>query len=209
MKTVRQQVLEYIESHRVATANEIAGTFKMTQANARNHLAVLCAEGAVEMVGVIQDGSPGRPRQRYSPTRQIQKNNLGRLSHALLKIMGEKAQEKETLENLAATLWASEDVFVPGSEREHLTRRLARVIRSLNRLNYEARWEAHAQSPRIIFNHCPYASIIADHPMLCQVDALMLQKALGVSVTQQTKLGSNGQGLTFCVFQLGGNQGYG
>ena len=101
--------------------------------------------------------------------------------------------------------------FMPGEPsdgvREHLSRRLARTIRSLNHLNYEARWEAHANSPRIILNHCPYAAIIANHPELCQVDALMLQKALGVSVTQQIKLGHNAQGLPFCVFQLGGNQG--
>jgi predicted ArsR family transcriptional regulator len=206
MKTVRQQVLEYLEAHRVATAEEIASAFKMTGANARHHLAVLTAEGAVEITGVIQDGSPGRPRQRYSPTRQTRRHNLDRLAHALLLALEEKAIDQKLLEHLAEIIWSKEATLATGDltsdSREHLTRRLARVIRGLNRLNYEARWEAHAQAPRILFNHCPYVTIISDHPELCQMDAYMLKKALGMPVAQQVKLGATSQGLTFCMFQL-------
>lgn len=212
MKTVRQQILEYLEAHRVASAEEIAQTFKMSGANARYHLAVLIAEGAVEVLGMLQDGNPGRPRQRYSPTRHIHRHNLNRLADALLvEKQAEFDQEKneDRLKRIADHIWMSgdgrgkENLPQPSaSTPANLTQRLAQVVRRLNHMNYDARWEAHAQAPRMIFNHCPYAAIIAEHPELCQMDALLLQKALGLTVSQPIKLGKDANGLPYCMFQL-------
>jgi predicted ArsR family transcriptional regulator len=217
MKTVRQQVLEYLETHRVASAEEVAQAFKMSGANARYHLAVLIDEGAVEISGVSQDGNLGRPRQRYSPTRQTHRHNLDRLANALLaekQTTPTSDEQAHWLERLAKQILAFDDIerekgasLQAGSSGPiHLAQRLAQVVRRLNHMNYNARWEAHAQAPRVIFSHCPYLSIISEHPELCQMDSLLLQEALGLPVSQQVKLGKDAHGLPYCMFQVQANR---
>ncbi|MFZ6030956.1 MAG: helix-turn-helix transcriptional regulator [Chloroflexota bacterium] len=216
MKTVRQQILEYLETHRVASAEAIARAFKMSSANARYHLSVLIDEGAVEVSGVSPEGNPGRPRQRYSPTRHTHRHNLDHLADALLaeKQNGAIPGAEETWpERVAGYMWAPEEggreenrTPLQASAQTSLTQRLAQVVRRLNLMNYDARWEAHAQAPHVIFGHCPYAAIIDKHPQLCQIDALILQKALGLPVSQQVKLGKDAHGLLYCVFVLQANK---
>jgi predicted ArsR family transcriptional regulator len=207
MKTVRQQVLEYITARRVVTAEEIARSFKMTRANARHHLAVLLDEGAVEISGAVPDGSPGRPPQHYRPTNQIRQHNLDRLARALLQTTPPELKSDAWLMELAEHLLELPNPGVINRPNpphaEHLSKRLAHTVRQLNQMNYDARWEAHAQAPRVIFNHCPYRAIVDEHPELCRMDALVLQRALRVSVTQLVKLGRDSKGLSYCQFAVG------
>jgi predicted ArsR family transcriptional regulator len=81
-----------------------------------------------------------------------------------------------------------------------ITRRLALAIERLNTLHYQARWEAHAQGPRVIFELCPYTPIIARHPELCRMDKFLLQELLGLEVSLSAKLELNTRGLPFCMF---------
>ena len=85
----------------------------------------------------------------------------------------------------------------------HITRRLAAVIEFLNRLGYAARWEAHAAAPRIIFEHCPYALLVAKHPELCRMDAFLLMQRLDRQVEQTACLERNARGTLFCQFVVG------
>jgi predicted ArsR family transcriptional regulator len=84
----------------------------------------------------------------------------------------------------------------------HLMRRLARCVDRLNGLHYHARWEAHAAGPRIILGHCPYITIINEHPELCRMDALLLQGQLDHAVEQLVKLETSERGLRYCVFAV-------
>lgn len=207
MKNVRQQILEYLEIHRTATAPEIAHVFKMTDANARHHLGILGSEGAVDIIGVIQDGQRGRPSQRYSPTSRTRQHNLDNLAKALLSENMQTRTTKERsiwLGQIATIIWnASESPSKKESTAsKNLTFRINQAIRRLKRLHYDVRWEAHAKAPRIIFENCPYKAIITEHPELCQIDTLLLQNALQVSVTQQVKLGCNSRGLSYCEFRI-------
>jgi predicted ArsR family transcriptional regulator len=69
----------------------------------------------------------------------------------------------------------------------------------LSALHYEPRWEARAAGPEIILGHCPFASIIARHPELCQLDAHLLEQGL---VRQAAKLEPNQRGLPICIFAV-------
>jgi predicted ArsR family transcriptional regulator len=82
-----------------------------------------------------------------------------------------------------------------------LAKRLNLLIEKLNQMNYHARWEAGSEGPRVIFGHCPYAAIIEKHPELCAMDAALLEKLMGHSAGQLTKIGRDGS--LSCVFVMG------
>jgi predicted ArsR family transcriptional regulator len=73
----------------------------------------------------------------------------------------------------------------------------------LNELEYQARWEAHARSPRIILGNCPYKGIIEEHPELCQMDVYLLENLTGEKAAQLSKLEKTPQGLPVCAFAVG------
>jgi len=81
--------------------------------------------------------------------------------------------------------------------------RLNQTIRRLDEMNYQARWEASSQGPRVILGHCPYAAILAENPELCQMDAVFLSSQLGQAVDQVAKLERGPQGIPHCIFALG------
>jgi predicted ArsR family transcriptional regulator len=84
----------------------------------------------------------------------------------------------------------------------HLTQRLSQAILLLNKMSYQARWEARAQAPSIIFSHCPYLAILAANPELCQLDAVLLQQLLASPVDQTARLVLDQRGLRQCIFQV-------
>jgi predicted ArsR family transcriptional regulator len=83
-----------------------------------------------------------------------------------------------------------------------LARKLANCIDHLNTMHYHSRWEAHASGPRIIFESCPYASVIAAHPELCRMDQKLLERHLGGNVEQTAKLEKGSRTIPVCVFSI-------
>jgi predicted ArsR family transcriptional regulator len=78
-----------------------------------------------------------------------------------------------------------------------VAKRLNLLVEKLNQMNYHARWEAGPQGPRILFGHCPYASIIGKHPELCRMDAALLKELYGDDMEQIAKI-EDLQGM--CIF---------
>jgi len=76
-------------------------------------------------------------------------------------------------------------------------------MQALNELNYEARWEAHADAPQVVLGHCPYAEIIDAHPELCQMDTFLLEILIGERAEQVEKLALNVRGWPYCLFRVG------
>jgi len=79
---------------------------------------------------------------------------------------------------------------------------LNHIIQNLNEMNYQSRWEASPDGPRVILSHCPYASVLAENPELCQMDAVFLSSQLGHSVEQIAKLERGPQGIPNCIFAV-------
>ncbi len=69
-------------------------------------------------------------------------------------------------------------------------------------MNYNARWEAHAEAPQVLLGHCPYRAIIQEHPELCKMDKYLLESLLDQQVDQIAKLEKDNQGIKWCVFAL-------
>lgn len=199
--TTRQRILEYIQSKEIVCAAEISQALHMTAANARHHLSALRDEGVVQVIAQRPSPGRGRPVDMYRLTLPLSRHNLDGLAHALLLELRGRAypQADDALfEKLALRLASQEPL-----NAKNLTQRLALAVQHLNRLSYQARWEAHAQGPRVIFQHCPYAAIIGQHPEICQMDQFLLRNMLHMPVQQLAKLEMTPSGIPQCLFRLG------
>lgn len=199
--TSRQRILEYIQSKEVVTALEISRALRMTPANARHHLSILRDEGVVHVLGQKPGAERGRPLDLYCLWRPLSRHNLDGLASALL----EELLTECTPEDLDEVLQRLAIRFLPPThaESKNLTQRLSQAVLHLNRLSYQARWEAHAQGPQVIFQHCPYATIVANHPEVCRMDQFLIKNILQLPVQQLARLEKTPSGFRQCVFRLG------
>lgn len=198
----RQKILNTLRKQNAATPVELAKALRLSPANIRHHLSRLLADGLVEVGGVRAEGVRGRPHKIYRLSRLALGDNLATLASGLL------AQFVDDLESdgksLALRRLAEQISPIRPLERSaHITRRLAQTIETLNRMHYQAHWEAHASGPRILLGQCPYAAIIASHPALCLLDKALLEMHLAQPVEQLTKLEQNERGLPVCLFASG------
>jgi len=192
MTTARQKVLTYFNKTRTASAREISRALKMSTATVRHHLRVLASDGRLEIVFVRVQDRRGRPQKVYSLPRSALGDNLAALSDALLV----EASSGVKMETLAKRL-VGESNFAS----QPLVKRLNLTVEKLNQMNYHSRWEAGSDGPRIIFSHCPYASVIEKHPELCKMDEVMLKEWMGQPAAQIFKIGKDGSSV--CVFAIG------
>jgi predicted ArsR family transcriptional regulator len=191
MVTARHKVLAYLHKTRAASAREISRAVRMSAANVRHHLRVLVSDGRLEVSSGGTGEKRGRPEKVYSLPRAVLGDNLSALSEALLAEAGSKVR----MDVLAKRLVGASDLT-----NQPVGKRLNLATEKLNQMNYHARWEAGSSGPRIIFGHCPYASIIARHPQLCVMDAALLEMLIGQSAEQLTRIGRDGS--LSCVFLM-------
>jgi predicted ArsR family transcriptional regulator len=205
MKSTRNLLLDYLEAHRVATATELSRALKVTAADVRHHLKLLIVECVVETIGHRQPTGRGRPARLFRLSQQTLGENLGILASALLnEALNETSGHDQTeyLQRIAKKLSGV------GSLHGNLTRRLYQATQRLNILNYQARWEAHTDAPQVIFEHCPYAAIVEEHPELCRLDELILENLIAIPVTQVAKLVQDARGAPYCKFRVNSGETY-
>jgi len=185
--TARQKVLTQLTKLGPASPRDLARALRMTEATVRHHLRVLAADGRVTFIRQQADGR-GRPAKVYTLSPALAGDNLAGLAEALLNV------ERSTLnvQRLAELILdANQSPTLP------ITRRLALLVEKLNAKHYQARWEAGADGPRVIFGRCPYAAVIEGHPELCQMDASALSNFLRMDARQSAKIE---KGVGVCVF---------
>jgi predicted ArsR family transcriptional regulator len=200
MSNSRQKILNYVLEHQSTTVEELSKVFKVTPANIRHHLSILTQQGSIKVIGQKSDAIRGRPAQIYSSRQQSDQNNLAKLADAVLSIILQNCDgnDRELMISQIAHFMGVEEK----TEFTNPTVRLYSAIRTLNRMSYQAHWEAHISNPRIILDHCPYRNIIVRHPELCQMDGSLLASLLGNTVKQVDKLSINAKGMPHCVFLL-------
>jgi predicted ArsR family transcriptional regulator len=185
--TTRQKVLNQLTKLGPASPRDLARTLRMSDAAVRHHLRVLAADGRVTVARQQSEGR-GRPVKIYALSPALAGDNLAGLAEALLSVEGQRLN----VESLASRILdASQTANLP------ITRRLALLVEKLNAKHYQARWEAGADGPRVIFGRCPYAAVIEGHPELCQMDASALSNFLGKEARQSAKIE---KGVGVCMF---------
>jgi len=198
MQSTRQKIMDFLEAHHRATAVELSQVFNMTQANIRHHLSLLVNQGQVEIVGQNPPNGRGRPTLLYMPTRTAQSHSLDLLLSVLLdeiQSVGTPKQRERKIKRLADGLISNWN-----SENKSLTLRLGDCMQQVNKLQYQAHWEARADSPLIIFGKCPYTPVIEHYPELCTMDKYLLEKMLDCKVDQISKITRRPEGPQQCQF---------
>ena len=194
MITARHKVLAHLKKTRAASAREIARALKMSAPNVRHHLSVLCSDGRVEFMALKNREGRGRPEKLYSLSQAALGDNLSALADALLTEAGSRLKIEAIASHI---LNSSQFANLP------VTKRLVLLVEKLNEMHYQARWEAGAEGARMIFGRCPYGKVIAGHPELCKMDAILLEMALGRPVLQSAKSEAGGRGLCPFIFRVG------
>jgi len=181
VKSTRQRLLEMLSNQDQVSAAEISRALAVTQADVRYHLTMMEQEGLILTVKPKHSGRRGRPARRFSLASKTMQDNYEILTSALLSSMRKNITEEERNRILHEIARQLPGEFKPDGP---LGRRLMQAVDRLNLLNYQARWEAHADAPRVIFDRCPFASLRPEYPELCLVDAYLLSTLLDEPVVQ-------------------------
>lgn len=164
--------------HPYSCAEDLGRILGKTRANIQHHLKAMEQANMISRVSISQS-SPvrGRPRAYFSLAQVKRPNNISSLTEVLLNILLEHAKEEDYLPILEEI---ARQILQPGGPSATLTQRLNRTAKELTRLGYQARWEAHAGGPEVVFRNCPYHPLPDKYPVLCRMDALLLKQNLGV-----------------------------
>ena len=153
----------------------------------------------IQITGEKQPQGPGRPAKVYSLSPKQKHDNLVLLIEALLQVITSENFPRGQSKKIRRI---AEYIRGPSKPNGNLTQRLYQAINRLNELNYQARWEAHQQAPRIILGNCPYAAIVNNHPEICQIDKYLLESLLIIPVEQESKLIRDDREYTYCLFNI-------
>ena len=194
MITARQKVLAHLKKTRAASAREIARALNMSAPNVRHHLSCCVRMGGWSLTAVNNREGRGRPEKMYSLSQAALGDNLSALANALLTEAGSGLNVEALASHI---LNSSQFANLP------VAKRLVLLVEKLDEMHYQARWEAGAEGPRVIFGRCPYAKVIDGHPELCKMDAALLEKALGRPVSNLQKMRQVGRGLCPFIFRVG------
>ncbi len=209
MLTVRQKVLAFIRQHTTTTAQQVSLALHMTEANARHHLAILEEMGAVECLGLQPRRGRGRPAKVYALAKPRADEPLRVLATVLLEELlrcTPHSTHETLLQELAHRIiprLQERIAPIPLPESSNLSIRLTQVVEWLNRMHYQARWEARPGAPRILIRHCPFSALIEAAPQLCQMDAYLISNLCRLSVQVEARLKQDNQGGTYCAFTIG------
>lgn len=197
----RHRYLALLRKMNSATADEFARALHVTPANARYHLAGLQTDGLVEVIEKRPGKGRGRPVKIYGLSRSVRGDNLPNLLDAILLdwlSLIDSDDLEDALKRVAQSMVKASQFTVPGN----FARKLAIAMEQLNKMRYDARWEAHASGPHIIFESCPYSSVISQHPEICKFDAKLLEQYLGTGIEQRLKLDKMNKSIPICLFAI-------
>ena len=195
------RILSYLEENRTANAATLCKQWGLTRADIRYHLINLLREGLIEQVPpVSQDHQKrGRPMHHYRLFVESGDENYQNLCAALLKVVQCECLPKQGVDPLNLLVKS----LAPNPVLAHsLTHKMTMVVNWLNIRGYHARWEAAADGPHMKLFHCPYAALLQDHPELCRLDQLLLERLLDLAVRQTTRINPQFDHPRACVFKL-------
>ncbi len=199
-KPTRRLILDYLQREPVASVRDLSRAFSLTKADILHHLRLLIADDMVAVVAHRREGR-GRPFRLFRLSDRLNGDGMNALVTAVLDELIETLPQDQTaaaMRSLARRIAP----FKPDMENLPLIRRISTTCELLLRFNYQPRWEAAERGPRIIFNRCPYSTVIDRYPQLCLMDGELLQQLIGQNVDQRMKLQPNSRGLPICEFHV-------
>jgi predicted ArsR family transcriptional regulator len=199
MTSTRDRILIYLRENPTATVTGLSRSWGLTRADIRYHMNELIKEGLVENVPRDPKAaiSRGRPVFQYRLAVSQKPGNYPQLCAALLDqciAPLPETEQAEALKKLAAFLSTGYQTL-PSP-----TQRYTKAVAFLNQSGYHARWEASAHGPRFMLRICPYAAILAGHPLLCLLDRFLLESLLQTRLHHAVMMDPNTGRPPACIF---------
>lgn len=208
--STRERIINYLQEHHTTTTVELSQAWGLTRADIRYHLNQLLSQKIIEHVPFQPDplAGRGRPIIRYRLAEAASRNPVNRLCRVLISLLMASQPPGDhliILHSIANQL--SSQISGQKSDRRSpqplpMTQKLNQAMDDLNLAGYASRWEAHAQGPRIVFRRCPYSTILAGTPEICQIDQLILEKILLTPVRQISRMNLETGIPQACVFEM-------
>lgn len=200
--SIRDQILDYLHQNHSASVAAMAVALKVTKNDIRYHLKFLIAERLVEIVPnhiLTSSKERGRPKAVYQLTSTARANNYQKMASSLLALYfsNKQVMPDEAAGDLARLMFA-----YPEDEDQTLIQRLNLLLDQLREHNYAPRWEAHSGGPRVIFENCPYAGILADFPQLCEMDRQFVYQFTDLKTDLLQTINSSKRKPPACIFRL-------
>ncbi len=191
---MRDAILDYLQKNRHATVAELSEMLHVTKADVRYHLKELITSGEIEKAAIIKPNWKGRPTRLYQLADRAKPGNYQQLAEALLSFCESRDMILPMISQLAAHM---ADKIPPA---KHRATQLNRLVNYFTANAYHATWEAYANGPRIIFRNCPYAGILPQYPLLCEMDSQIIEKYLNLHFSQASRINLEKDRRHACVF---------
>jgi predicted ArsR family transcriptional regulator len=191
MQSTRQEILEILKEERQATVEDLASRLGLTPMTIRHHLNVLQAQGLVEASTVRRSQKVGRPRLVYTLTDaadDLFPQNYSELARNLVTEVKETLGADETqaiFRRIAERMAQDAPPPVPGQTFEE---RLDQVTIFLETKGFLFRWEKSDEGYVMSNTNCPYRNVTQEHAEVCAMDAILIDRLLGVESQQISNL---------------------
>ncbi|MFC2030998.1 helix-turn-helix transcriptional regulator [Chloroflexota bacterium] len=191
MQSTRQEILEILKEERQATVEDLATRLELTPMTIRHHLNVLQAQNLVEASKVRRSQKVGRPRLVYTLTDaadDLFPSNYGDLARHLVSEVKETVGPDETeaiFRRVAERIALEAPPPVPG---QTFAERLDQVTAFLETRGFIFRWEETDEGYVMSNINCPYRTVTQEHAEVCTMDAILIDRLLGVESQQVSSL---------------------
>lgn len=149
---------------------DIAASADLHVNTTRHHLDVLSAAGLIERAPAVRAGR-GRPRARYQATAAAA-GPYEQLERELEAALAVHTEDEVAMATARRWLASAPEI----ATAEDVDAAVDAAVASLRAVGFDARTDAVGDT--IVVTDCPYASLIAEHPMICTVHAELVSGAL-------------------------------
>lgn len=178
----RQEIVNYLLVHPHSCALELSEALLKSRADIQYHLKNLERNHQIVQIPFAKSKKhSGRPTRYYSLSQAVRPSNIPALADILLDLYRRAGDTEIPLKKESFLQELARSLIPPIQQSGSITTRLNILVKEFSSKGYQARWEAHANGPQIVFRNCPYLSLLPRHPELCQVDLLAIQQNLGIS----------------------------
>jgi len=195
-----EKIYKYINRHPQVTAHELSKVLMLTKADIRYHLGRLIKLGVITRKENLFKQGAGRPGYYYIIAKEDLKSGYPLLAQVCLNLM---TNERGTTNLVQFSQRASDEIsqnFEDGQKTG--AERISHSVQYLNKLGYQASWEARPAHPVVFLKKCPYHELAATQPILCMMDASLIEKITGWIPTLQQSMHGLSQPSPYCLFSL-------
>lgn len=194
------RIIEFLDLHPPSNTAELSGALLLTKADIRYHLNHLEKIGLVTKSIRYNQRGAGRPGYFYALSSNDPVSGYRLLARVCMGILfNEKVDVQPDIVIRRIVEEISRELTDDTSQG---TQRLGAAVQYLIKLGYQATWEARPDHPILMLRNCPYLDLALDHPELCQIDKLLVEKLTGWKCEQKQRIRDDIHTIAACRFSL-------